>query len=173
MDCATAAPACVDMLLELRSDLRRWAPRTLQHLPGDADNPDDGAEEMLLERYVRSLQASCSKMVSAWDRPGANKYSAEQLIRYLLAAQALRSQAPLPTFIQDKVVPLLPAALRTLALEATRSAALPARDTRLQLIVDTALMLWRREHCPLASCKYMFADSSPQGDRDWLICVCE
>ena len=169
-DFSKSAPLDIAGIHGLYHDLRRWVPQVLSGL--DADTA--GAELMLLERHGRSLLSSLDNLTS--DAKGSKhrrRYDADFLIRCLLASMCLRHQKTMPKFVDSKIIPLLPAALQPLARSSLERGAwkLPTWDVSHELMLDTAMMLCRRDTFSSSACRYAFADSSPQGDRDWLICV--
>ena len=97
--------------------------------------------------------------------PRRVRYSAELLVRGILAARGVRNKQLSGHHVVGQVLPLLPTPVRVL-LEEMCSKSLfkvPAWRSRHQLIVDVAAMLTRRElvhgdHM----LRYGFADSSPQ-----------
>lgn len=105
---------------------------------------------------------------------GANvhsRYSGHALLSVVLAGRELKNPAALTTDMLRKLTHMLPAALRSLVGEAIRNNVikLPVWDSRLILVVDSALMLFRRRRSATPAARYLFADSSPQAGHDWLI----
>ena len=69
---------------------------------------------------------------------------------------------------------MLPVQVQTQVRESMCNGTLriPHWSTRLQLCLDVSVMRWRRQALSKqAEANYAFADSSPQGDRDWLVSV--
>ena len=90
----------------------------------------------------------------------------------VLAARFLRNVGNLKVMVAEKAVGLLPPGLQGLAKEAIANGQvkLPSWDSRLVLVVDTALMLHRRSHArSTPAVRYGVVDSSPQAGHDWLI----
>jgi len=104
-----------------------------------------------------------------------NTYSTEFLLRACVAAYQLHNKSNLKVFVHEHMVPLMPSAVQPLLVEAMDRTRwrIPSWDTRLHLALDVSVMMWQRHihqeqrGKPLCS-RYGFADSSPQGGRDWL-----
>lgn len=152
-------------------NLRMWAPHILEA---------DDESRLDLEQTVRILDSwhfSLADPNATMQSTGSGRqrrYTATFLLRVVIAAFALRDKAKLKEVVAQQLLPLMPPGLRDLATQALGTHwHIPRFNTRLCLMLDCALMLHRRHTMdaegPLAMTRYGFADSSPQGDRDWLI----
>ena len=155
----------VHSLETLARDLRRWSIPLLANLPDD----DEGETVMKLERHVAYLDA----VVAGTRKADADKdESRKHVIQCLLLSRRLRHQGQLAPTVQ-KAVGLLPQSLRELAGTCVTEGWLqiPSASSlqRFQLTFDVALMLLRRRDMAADVIRYGFADSSPQGKRDWFI----
>ena len=129
-------------------------------------------------RYTLSLtHTSFDKETSLIDRPvhTHNQYHIRfgglLILKAVLAAQMLKHKKESRHLIQP-LVQLLPPALRHIAETSLLKSkfTLPNWSTRNQLIVDVALMLYRRKHCIFKDCMcYVMADSSSQQSGNYMI----
>ncbi len=193
----TQEPASLADLRRLLADLRRWAPRIIQGAgagsalgsPGSSGEPSaepaSGAgereaeaeeEELRLEAHAAHLEATLLQTEQRRQPLTRQRvrHPAAWVIRCLLASQCLREQRKLRNVLEHHLLPLLPEPLRVLARNSfdANGWSLPAWDYSHQLLLDTAVMTWRRRHLATQPrVRYCFADASPQGDRDWFIIV--
>ena len=167
-------PVTAEHIRSLAIDLRRWSSRIIGEQAADAEGPSD--EQQLLETHVRRLDAFHESMVPQdstehWGKR-SRKYAGRLLLSLVFASRSLKSAGSLNKELLKKMVDLLPAGLRDLALEAlaNENFHLPRWDSRLVLVVDVALMLFRRRTFRAQAARFILADSSPQAGHDWLIC---
>ena len=140
----------------------------------EGDGPSD--ERQLLEAHVRMLDALHGDIVyqdllKQWGFKTKRRYSGEVLLSVVLAARPLKSLSDFNVGTLNQMFHLLPASTRVFAYEAVESGSVknPAWDTRLILITDVALMLYRRAALCASSSgmtRYAFVDSSPQVGHD-------
>ena len=94
------------------------------------------------------------------------RYTGELLLGSILASQGLRNKATLRQAVRDKLVPLLPPALRNLLvqMEAQGTLKISQWDSSRQLILDVAAMQVRRRRIAQGPrmIRFGFADSSLQ-----------
>jgi hypothetical protein len=142
-------------------------------LAGDPYGDHSGEEQLSLERYLRTLDAVVNSNRYTADHGKNNRYSPEMLIRTVFAASKLRNKGNWKQLLQTQVVPMLPLGARALAEAALHNNTwrIPHWSSRLQLSLDASVMMHRRNNY-ISRVHYLLADSSPQGDRDWLI-VCD
>ena len=126
---------------------------------------------MVLESHVRYVDA----IVDGLRCSPTARFGVDTLMRCLLLSRRLRDGSKLAETV-EKACELLPSLVRDLALRTIHDGFLqvPSRASlqRFQLAFDVGVMLWRRKLATAAdgpACRYGFADSSPQGGRDWLI----
>ena len=136
-----------------------------------------------LERHLKLLDTWSERARSDFCSPGGaqlrgNTYSTEFLLRACVAAYQLHNKSNLKAFVHEHVVPLMPPAVKPLLVEAMEGLRwrIPSWSTSLHLALDVGVMTWQRHihheqrGKPMCS-RYGFADSSPQGGRDWLVSV--
>ena len=129
-------------------------------------------------RYTLSLtHTSFDKETSLIDRPvhTHNQYHIRfgglLILKAVLAAQMLKHKKE-SRHLTQPLVQSLPPALRHIAETSLLKSkfTLPNWSTRNQLIVDVALMLYRRTHCIFKDCMcYVMADSSSQQSGNYMI----
>ncbi|MFM7977884.1 MAG: hypothetical protein ACKPKO_01100, partial [Candidatus Fonsibacter sp.] len=76
--------------------------------------------------------------------------------------------------MREKILPMLPVQVQQQVLEIMVNGTLriPHWSTRLQMCLDVSVMCWRRQAASKqVGTNYVIADSSPQGNRDWLVTV--
>jgi hypothetical protein len=154
--------------------LRRWAPLII----GDGEHIDpDHADAFMLDRHISILECYAnskgSSTSSHMGRGESIRYTGAYLTRVVMAAEGLRTKATLGDYIEHKIIPLVPIAFRqTLASAiADGSWKIPSWSSRLRLVYDSAITLWRRKNIELVppGVCFGFSDSSEQGHRDWFI----
>ena len=134
---------------------------------------------MILEAHVHFLEGVADGIIQNTREPrrsktgAAQQYGAAFLMRSLLLSRRLRDQSTLAGTVL-LAINLLPPGLRDLAKSLVDAGAIciPSQSTlqRFQLVYDVGIMMWRRSLCGgEAVCRYGFADSSPQGGRDWFL----
>ena len=129
-------------------------------------------------RYTLSLTHSSFDTETALiDRPVHThdqyhiRFGGLLILKAVLAAQMLKRKKESNNLMQA-VVQLLPPALRHIAETSLSKSKfkLPNWSTRNQLIVDVALMVYRRKHCIFKDCMcYVMADSSSQQSGNYMI----
>ena len=168
-------PAGCSDVVSLATDLRRWAPRIVCDDADSDEGPND--ELQLLEKHLQTLDAMAAELSGTsasgvqWGVQKPN-YAGCVLLNTVLAAREMKSAADFNGAMLLTFFAFLPPTLQSFAREAVSNNTLnlPTWDSRLVMIVDTALMLYRRRHVALApAARYGFADSSPQAGHDWLI----
>ena len=134
-----------------------------------------------LEKHLRVLDSTLESFHDHSHFLGVGKaksigirYQTVYLLRSIIASQRLRDKHGLNKFVQEKVLPLLPDYARACVQECmdTVSWRVLVWSTRLQLCLDVSAMLCGRKALkdkPFVH--YILADSSLQGDRDWLLHV--
>ena len=171
------AAAAIDLqsLKQIASNIRRWAPAVLR----DGGEDDDGSR-LSLERSVKYLDAVVHGLTSgsrqSKDSGGALRFRAEVLLRSVVVARKLRQRGKLSELMSDHMVPLLPEPLQPLLrkLEAEGLWRTASKSTlqRHQLVLDVCLCMYRRaflNRTAAPAARYIFADSSPNAGRDFLI----
>ena len=178
------SPTVLDMakIKQIASHIRKWVPAVLSIQDDDEEARE--AEKLSFEScltYLDGLQVAAAEATTGScgsPCPGGNRavaaFKPEFLIRCVLAARQLRHKQNLKSVIVDNFIPLLPQMLRPhlhRMLEDGRfKFPSKASASRHQLVVDTAFSLWRQKFLsPRAGFRFLFADSSPQGGRDWMI----
>ena len=131
-----------------------------------------------LERHLRVLDAAIVDLQcdSALVNRGSQRDTVhtQHTLRAIFAAWGLRNKHGLNEYIRDKILPMLPVQVQTQVRESMCNGTLriPHWSTRLQLCLDVSVMRWRRQALSKqVEANYVLADSSPQGDRDWLVSV--
>ena len=107
------------------------------------------------------------------------KYSSHCFLAAVLAASDLSGRHGVSSHITHRMMPLMPPAAINIMQDAMDQTSWKLSTVRasLVLILDVAIMLWRRQHLTAPTqhasftLRYSFADSSPQGIRDWLVHV--
>ena len=162
-------------LFDLAYNLQEWSSKILRDTEAEGDA--DGRTQLQLTTYVAKLNALAES-----NRPAASgvagdrrhvQHPVERLLRTFIAAVALRDRSKLPE-ANARMLQFLPPPLRALASEyfGDGSSRFPAWSHRIPLIVDVSVMLWHREHWPSQPrSRYIMADSSVQGRRDWLVSI--
>lgn len=149
-------PVHVSHLQALASDLRRWSGRLAPHAGGDDDEavvgPND--DQQHLESHLRMIDSFVEELAphhlalpikqSKKHRQHAGRF----LLSMVLASRFVKNPVNMESLMFDKLSNLLPIGLRSLVhgLFSSGALQLPCWDSRLLLLVDTALMLYRREH---------------------------
>ena len=128
----------------------------------------NGAEQLALERHLKMLDAVVAVPMQD-PRPDclskAARYSAEMLIHSTLAAHKLRDKSQLRRMLSSDALQLLPPLVRKVAGELMQSGAwrIPTWESRHQLMLDSAMMMVRREsYLQGEHVRFGLADSSLQ-----------
>ncbi len=104
----------------------------------------------MLDSLLEELDPPAGKLMKYHGAvPGRNKkHPARFLLSVVLATRLLKNPSNLKTLVQEKLTELLPIGLRTLIRYFFENDGLPipSWDSRLVLLVDVALMLYRRAH---------------------------
>ena len=160
--------------------IRMWAPCILQ--ASETEGADDAAgAEMMLSRAVHKLDAvSHSLSGKALLDDVGPKHSAIQLVEILAVSQVLANQEELANVVRKCVALAVPPAFQSASFAKLQrhGKSVPSRRSvhRAQFTFDVAWALHSRrfysqsEECPVAF--FFWADSSPQGGRDWMLCHC-
>ena len=179
--------AVVDGVLNLVRKLRDWAP-LLASTAADADDRESILGEVsssvsFLRRLAASLATGSIGGATALpsDRDGRQKYSPEQLVALVRSGHLLKNRRNLPDILAFLLPVCLPLFLQRPMQEAIRQGGvLPSRMTmtRARFVFDVALSMHARglyfstlggHEDTQAKVIYVWADSSPQGGRNWLL----
>ena len=156
-----------DRLRKVAQSLKRWMPKIAQ------DGDDDDVMEA--EQHIMWLdEVADSLCVSVKSRTGrATSFAASFALHCLLLSRKLRSKQNIASTLERHLISILPPAVReTLKVSMTTTCKVPSPSTmqQHQLVFDVAFMLFKRATLSRqAGARYIFADASEQGGRDWLI----
>lgn len=154
----------------LANDLRRWSGRLAPNDDGDEDGgvvgPND--DQQHLESHLRVLDSFIEELAphrlslpiaqSKKHRSHAGRF----LLSMVLAGRLVKNPVNLESLMFDKLNNLLPTGMRSIlhGLFSSGALQLPTWDHRLLLLVDTALMLYRREHVSNQAGRTISTDAS-------------
>lgn len=169
---ASGSAIDIDALKGLAANIRRWAPVVLREAER---NDDEGAERLSLEKSVKYLDGvvHAAQERNTTNRSGGFVYKAEFVVKALLLSRMLRSKNKVRD-VEERVWSMLPKPLaplvRKLQADGFLKMCSPTTIRRSQLVVDACLCMHRRIYlAPVSGSRYLFADSSPQGNYDWFV----
>lgn len=162
----------------LASKLQSWAPTLLQHAAG---NSAELRRE--LENEVSWLQALGASGTQGAGGGRPSRWSSQAALLYFRAASELKSVQSLPSVISIVGAAQLASRVRGNAesvsnesfngMLGSNSVKAPSATTlrRMCFAIDASAMLFERSQRSRFKCaaSYGWADSSPQGGRDWLL----
>ena len=168
-DCSTTT-LDFSRLKSIVANLRSWAPTLLQVA---AEVEDEDGVELSLEGAVNYLDGLAHSLQTRTTSSKGHFHS-DLVLKCVIAARKLRQRGKLSETMQEYMMPLLPDALRPMLQQLQADGIWRLASTssmqRHQLSVCVALSLWRRAFISTQDgCRYLLADSSPQGGRDWFV----
>ena len=165
-------------LQTLADELRRWSSTII-----DAAGDDEGEEQMNVEGYVQWMDGiahSLTDNVTRESRRGNWQYKPEALLMAFQTCQLLKDKSSFPKVVQRCIDLTAPAALKDTLKQRMMNngngnvsgpSAIPSATTvrRSALSVDGSYMGLLKEADEFANANiHVVADSSPQGNHDWL-----
>ena len=145
-------------------------------------NPPAGWMPEVLQEACEEHVTSLGQLIASLDprtpvvcsTSGVNTLPAQGLIRWMQAASLLKNRSRLKEVVEVAVLETVPLICQEKARQQfkMRRGGVPARETirRARFIMDAALSMHAREVLlKPAPCLYVGADSSPQGDSNWLL----
>ena len=170
-------PALSTQIHSAADDLRSWASAILNEAQ-EAGEAEDMVHQRLRKhvQFLEDLALSISGSGSAdQSMMGTRKHSATQLVMQLQAAALLKNGSMLQSIVRKAICIATPAALAMSLLRMLneRNVILSgASIRRARFAFDCAFALHMRSEFqqlgPVRPC-FIWADSSPQGGRDWLL----
>ena len=188
-----------DRFVGLADSIRRWAPLILDSQGAcDHDRVDAQFLLETQVSWLEHMALSLSHSTTTHSSRGCNgyRYKSDALIRTLLVADTTRDSGQLMTTVRSALAVLFPGMAAHVDRMCQQDLIhIPTKSSlsKARLYLDVALMLFARaeftasqprtwpsefscssnySHLQLAlsgSCRYLWADSSPQGGTDWLI----
>ena len=102
----------------------------------------------MLDSFLEEIEPPKLLRRSGGGRRTNNKHAGRFLLSVVLASRLMKNPGDLQILLHEKLLGLLPTGLRSEMREVFvgGSVQLPAWDSRLVLLADVALMLYRRQH---------------------------
>lgn len=162
---------------EAANALRRWAPAVLASQHGGPGSADFLATRSQLEDLVSSMEIHTEVADEQSRRAEVReqrRWGSAELLIFWQAAALLKNMRALPEAVRmlsRAASAAIPAALAMGRHPHPPDTAAPSAATlgRLSFAVDIAAMLLARTNARPGATRYGWADSSPQGGRDWLL----